>query len=51
MNAPEFPQILHELKCKVENLICDYIAEATKDGTDSLKNLSIPHEFIKHVKF
>jgi alkylated DNA repair dioxygenase AlkB len=49
MNAPEFPQILHEVKIRVENLICDYIVEIAKDGTDSLKNLSIPREFIKHV--
>jgi hypothetical protein len=49
MNAPEFPRILHEIKCRVENLICDYIAEIAMDGTDSPKNLSIPHEFIEQV--
>jgi alkylated DNA repair dioxygenase AlkB len=50
MNAPEFPQILHDIKCRVENLICDCISEITKDGTDSLKNLSFPAEFIERVK-
>jgi alkylated DNA repair dioxygenase AlkB len=47
MNAPEFPQILHDVKCRVEDLISDYILDMTKDGQVSLKNLSIHSEFVE----
>jgi alkylated DNA repair dioxygenase AlkB len=50
MNAPEFPQILLDVKSRVEDLICDYILDTTKNGTLSRGNLSFPPEFVERVK-
>ena len=49
--APNFPDVLYDLKCQVESLIIDYILEITKDGSDSnKKNISIPPEFVELAK-
>jgi len=51
MNAPEFPQILLDVKSRVEDLICGYVLDTMKNGTLSRgRNLSFPPEFVERVK-
>jgi len=51
MNAPEFPQILLDVKSRIEDLICDYILDTTKNGTEvSQRNLSFPREFVERIE-
>lgn len=38
-DAPEFPEILYDIKCAVETLIRDYILDFVQDETSSQKNL------------
>jgi len=49
--APEFPQILRDIKCQVEGLLCDHILDMVEnDSLKSEKNLSISPDFIELVK-
>ena len=48
--APEFPEILYNIKCQVEDLICDHILDITKEGAPKSKNVSIPPGFVELVK-
>ena len=49
--APEFPEILYNIKCQVEDLICDHILDITKEGAVPIsKNLSIPPGFVELAK-
>ncbi len=45
-DAPEFPEVLHDIKCKVEKMIRDYILDISKDETSSQKHRPVPPEFI-----
>mmetsp|Transcript_14477 Transcript_14477/g.21337 ORF Transcript_14477/g.21337 Transcript_14477/m.21337 type:complete len:230 (-) Transcript_14477:884-1573(-) len=49
--APEFPQILYDIKRRVEDLICEHILALTNNyALESKKNLSIPSEFVDMTK-
>lgn len=48
--APDFPQLLHEIKCQVESLICDHILELSEKEEGMPKNLAIPPGFVELIK-
>lgn len=45
-DAPEFPEILYDIKCAVEKLIRHYILDIVQDETSSQKNPVFAPEFI-----
>jgi len=50
VEAPEFPQILHGIKSRVEELICEHILEITKEGKVAPKNVSISPGFVEMLR-
>lgn len=49
--APEFPQVLYDIKCQVEDFLCDHILEITKEvNATKHKNLSISPGFVEMLK-